>query len=149
VWAGHAEVEAGGAKLLRVGRNSGLSSRSSANSVRSIPLQLLECEIELALAAAGRAFSQYDGRRHDAGLQRRDQAVANAVARGSANKDFLAIRGCMRPDWPDRAEILRLSDQSHRVQSAANVRQKLDFDYAPGFAALRVAVAKLVRVHKP
>jgi hypothetical protein len=35
------------------------------------PPQLLECEVELVLAAVGREFSQHDGRRHDAGLQRR------------------------------------------------------------------------------
>src|ERR1700730_8841332 len=38
------------------------------------PPQLLECEVELVLAAVGREFSQHDGRRHDAGLQRRGQA---------------------------------------------------------------------------
>jgi hypothetical protein len=35
------------------------------------PPQLLECEVELVLAAVGREFSQHNGRRHDAGLQRR------------------------------------------------------------------------------
>src|SRR6516165_11215817 len=35
------------------------------------PPQLLECEVELIPAAAGRKFSQHDGRRHDTGLQRR------------------------------------------------------------------------------
>jgi hypothetical protein len=54
---------------------------------------------------------------------------------------FLAIRGGTRPAKPDRDEISCLSDQSHRTQSPANVPQKRGFDYAPGFNALRVAVA--------
>ena len=32
------------------------------------PPQLLECEVELVLAAVGREFSRHDGRRHDARL---------------------------------------------------------------------------------
>jgi hypothetical protein len=33
------------------------------------PPQLLECEVELVLAAVGREFSQHDGRRPDASCQ--------------------------------------------------------------------------------
>ena len=38
------------------------------------PPQLLQRQVKLVLAAVGREFPQHDGRRHDAGLQRGDEA---------------------------------------------------------------------------
>jgi len=57
------------------------------------PPQLLECEVELVLAAVGRDFSQHDGRRHDAGLQRRaPYRCGRCGCRGSAGTAALAPR---------------------------------------------------------
>src|ERR1700719_2193179 len=44
------------------------------------PPQLLECEVELVLAAVGREFSQHDGRRHDAGAFSDERLIDAAVA---------------------------------------------------------------------
>ena len=57
------------------------------------PPPLLECEVELVLAAVGREFSQHDGRRHDAGLQRRaPYRCGRCGCRGSAGTAALARR---------------------------------------------------------
>src|ERR1700730_11881673 len=69
------------------------------------PPQLLECEVELVLAAVGREFSQHDGRRHDAGLQRRapyrcgrcgccGSAGTAALARRRRGQPPRGSRGC-------------------------------------------------------
>ena len=55
--------------------------------------QLLECEVELVLAAVGREFSQHDGRRHDAGLQRRApiDAAGAVVADRAEQRPLLVV----------------------------------------------------------
>jgi hypothetical protein len=80
------------------------------------PPQLLKCEVELVLAAVGREFSQHDGRRRDAGLQRRapyrcgrcgccGSAGTAALARRRRGQPPRGSRGCA--PYPSRGAFCR------------------------------------------
>src|SRR5271167_917639 len=83
------------------------------------PPRLLECEVELVLAAVGREFSQHDGRRHDAGLKRRapyrcgrcgccGSAGTAALARRRRGQPPRGSRGCASyPSHGPSAEVDR------------------------------------------
>lgn len=101
-----------------------------SRSARALPGTCTERQI--ATENSGGCRSQH---------KRPDHPQAPDECRLQPGTGFLAIRGGARPAWPDRDEISCLSGQSHRAQSSANVRQKRGFDDAPGFTALRVAVA--------
>jgi hypothetical protein len=93
------------------------------------PPQLLECEVELVLAAVGREFSQHDGRRHDAGLQRRapyrcgrcgccGSAGTAALARRRRGQPPRGSRGCA--PCPSHGAFCRSRalDREHQAVSA-------------------------------
>src|ERR1700736_2485738 len=93
------------------------------------PPQLLECEVELVLAAVGREFSQHDGRRHDAGLQRRapyrcggcgccGSAGTAALARRRRGQPPRGSRGCA--PYPSHGAFCRSRalDREHQAVSA-------------------------------
>ncbi len=90
------------------------------------PPQLLECEVELVLAAVGREFSQHDGRRHDAGLQRRapyrcgrcgccGSAGTAALARRRRGQPPRGSRGCA--PYPSHGAFCRSRalDREHQL----------------------------------
>src|ERR1700730_10000281 len=93
------------------------------------PPQLLECEVELVLAAVGREFSQHDGRRHDAGLQRRapyrcgrcgccGSPGTAALARRRRGQPPRGSRGCA--PYPSHGAFCRSRalDREHQAVSA-------------------------------
>src|SRR6266851_2240908 len=93
------------------------------------PPQLLECEVELVLVAVGREFSQHDGRRHDAGLQRRapyrcgrcgccGSARTAALARRRRGQPPRGSRGCA--PYPSHGAFCRSRalDREHQTVSA-------------------------------
>ena len=125
------------------------------------PLQLLECEVELVLAAVGREFSQHDGRRHDAGLQRRGHAegltpvladesisAAGRVRRraGPAIRPPL-LAGPARPRSPSpppgaigncrsAGSSMTLQPRHHRSAACRVMRRKRRFHRAAGWPIL-------------
>src|SRR5271165_2023802 len=86
------------------------------------PPQLLECEVELVLAAVGREFSQHDGRRHDAGLQRRGQAEGlTPVLADDIGLDALTEKRLKK--WVGRRSAIQASFRSDRSRKRGQKRK--------------------------